>query len=164
MHTVPASYESCFTIAIFTVLAFAFRLRAARSRSNLRAHSVRVAVFRDGKVDRRTCKNFSQSAYWISVLTASRGQLNWRLGHAKTFAVECSKLHSITVRSWSKIRARRVEIKRERCRTGLLKALEGMPSERKRPSRKNWFSSLLCSSSGQRTGPSPSSKSMLDRG
>ena len=164
MHAVPASYESSFTIAIFTVLAFAFRPRAARRGSNIRAPSVRVAILRDGKVDRRTRKNFSQPGYRISVLTNSQGQLNWRLGHAKTFAVECSKLHSITVRSWSKIRARRVKIKRERCRTGLLKALEGVRSERKRASRKDWFSSLLCSLSGQRTGPSPSSKSMLDRG
>src|SRR5215467_9344202 len=60
MHTVPASYESCFTIAIFTVLAFASRRQAARSGSNLRAHSVRVAMLRDSKVDRRPCKNFSQ--------------------------------------------------------------------------------------------------------
>src|SRR5215470_2484975 len=60
MHTGPASYESCFIIAMFTVLAFASRPQAARSQSNLRAHSVRVAMLRDGKVDRRTCKNFSQ--------------------------------------------------------------------------------------------------------
>src|SRR5215467_15794341 len=60
MHTVPAPYESLFTITVFTVLAFAIRPQAERGRSNLRAHSVRVAMLRDGKVDRRTCKNFSQ--------------------------------------------------------------------------------------------------------
>jgi len=107
---------------------------------------------------------FPSLGYQILVLATSRGRLNRRLGHTKTFAVWCSKLHSITVRCWSKIRARRVKIKGERCRAGLLKALEGMPSERKLVTRKTWISSLLCSFSGQRTGPSPLSKSMLDRG
>jgi len=106
MHTVPASYESLFTIAVFTVLAFALWPHAARGRSNLRAHSVRVAMLRDGKVDRQTRKSFSQPGYWISALTTSRGQFYWRLHHAKTFAVRCRKLHSITVRCCSKIRAR----------------------------------------------------------
>src|SRR5215470_2154111 len=55
-------------------------------------------------------------------------------------------------------------MKGERCRTGLLKAMEGVPSERRRASRKNWFSSRLCSLSGQRTGTSRLSKSTLDRG
>src|SRR5215470_17477453 len=95
MHTVPASYESCFTIAIFTVRALASRPQAARNGSNLRAPLVRATMLRDGKVKRRTRKNFSQPGYRISVLTTSRGQLNCRLDHAKSFAVRCSKLHSI---------------------------------------------------------------------
>src|SRR5262249_4528125 len=152
------------TIADFTVLAFAFRPQAERSGSNLRALLVWATMLRDGKVKRRTRKNFSQPGYRISVLTTSRGQLNCRLDYAKSFAVRCSKLHSIAVRCSSKIRARRVKIKGERCRTRLLKALEGVPSERRRASRKNWFSSRLCSLSGQRTGPSRLSKSTLDRG
>src|SRR5215468_3769363 len=94
MHTVPASYESGFTIAIFTVLAFTSRPQAARSGSNLRAHSVRVAMLRDGKVDRRTCKNFSQPGYQISALATSRGQLNRRLGSCEDF---CSLVQQVAL-------------------------------------------------------------------